>query len=171
MVRFNDGGEMMSHNVRSGCRKPLVARGFFVSMKRSLSLLTLILVLNGCGSRFTYELVTASRVREVSPDSLKWTYTNGLVTEIAVRDEHGDLLRLPVDPETQLHVTTTERDEHYFRLQSIVVEDKGEGLLGSTTSWRGYDTRQGVERSVMIREVTSIKVLSRIMANRRISTK
>lgn len=140
-------------------------------MTRRIILFPILLLLAGCSYPRTYHLVTPSEVKGIPADSLKWSYSNGVVTEIAVRTDKDEIMRLPVDEETQLQVITTEREEHFFRLKSIVVDDKGDGLLGATTSWRGYDTRQGAERSVMIREVAEMKVRSRTLPSRRILAK
>ena len=138
-------------------------------MKR-YSILLLLLISAGCSDLFTYALVSPSQVKGIHPDSLRWKYSDGVVTEIPVRNGNDDIMRLRVSPTTILFVRTTEREEHHFRLSSVVVEDKGEGILGASTSWKGYDTRQGAERTVMIREVMETKILSREPAQERLLT-
>ncbi len=137
-------------------------------MLRSILLCSLLLVAAGCSTIYKYQLVAPSEAKGIHPDSLKWSYSNGLITEIAVRNDNDEVLRLPVDQRTLLYISTTAREEHHFRMQSIVIDDKGDGLLGSTTSWRGYDTRQGAERTVALREVAEVKIWSRFPASRRI---
>jgi hypothetical protein len=138
---------------------------------KHLAALLILLLLSGCSKVYTYDLATPSNSIDIPRDSLKWEYDAGVLTEIVVRNTNDEVMRLRVTPGTTLDVVTTENIEHRFDLHSLVVQDNGEGLLGSNTAWRGYDQRQGAERTVMVREIATIKVWSNIPAYARINVK
>jgi hypothetical protein len=136
-----------------------------------LAALLILLLLGGCSRVFIYDLATPSNSRNIPADSLKWKYDAGVLSEIVVRNSNDEVMRLRVTPGTTLDVVTTENIEHNFDLQSLVVQDNGEGLLGSNTAWRGYDQKQGAQRTVLVREIATIKVWSMIPAYARINVK
>lgn len=147
-------------------------RGFTISAKRIAAIASMLLLLGSCQKIYTYRIVSPAQVKNIPADSLKWQYSAGIVTSIPVQPIDDErIMRLAVDESTQLVLKTTERDEYRLQLRSVVVEDKGDGLLGATTSWRGYDLRQHALRSVMIREVTDMKVWATSPAVERISPK
>jgi hypothetical protein len=148
-----------------------LARGAGLSHPLTSILVVLLLTFGGCSKIYIYQLIVPSEVKNIPADSLKWSYADGIITEVVVRNNDGEIVRLKVDDRTIFRVITTEKEEHNFLLRSLKVEDRGEGLLGSNTTWRGYDTRQGAERSVMVREVVTADIWSRIPAYSRIQIK
>src|SRR5687768_13972645 len=110
-------------------------------MRRTLLILCLLFIA-GCSPHYTYHFVEPDDANGIPSDSLKWKYVGGVVTEITVRAKNGEVMRLSIDEETILYVLTTEKDVLHFRFPTITVEDRGQGLLGSNTVWRGYDNRQ-----------------------------
>jgi hypothetical protein len=137
-------------------------------MKRTLLLLIPTLLIAACQQMFYYDMVSPSAVKGYHPDSLKWQYTNGAPSRIPVRDKNDELMWLSVNESTVLEVKTIEGEQFFFRLQSVVGDEQGDGLLGSNTAWRGHDVRAGVERSVYLREVGQVKIRSSTPATERI---
>lgn len=127
---------------------------------RSFFSCLLLLLLISCAKQYSYELLKPEGMQGLHPDSLRWKYAGAKIMEIPVMASDGRAYWLKVDPGTKLELTTTDNEMFRFYIESIRVEDQGEGPLGATTAWRGYDTRQHAERSVMLREVTDIRVIS-----------
>lgn len=117
------------------------------------------IALHGCMPQYRYELARPSEYRGQLADSLRWEYSGDVITGVWVRN-NGEVQRLGVGPKTILEVRTTSNELYRFYLQSIEVQDNGEGVVGATTVWRGYDTRQHAKRSVLLREVDHIEIVS-----------
>lgn len=136
-------------------------RGFLSSMYKILVVLIATISFASCSPIFRYDLVKPSEVKNIHPDSLKWKYTNGVLTKMPVRDKEDGLFWLDVNDKIFLDVETIENDKYSFRMQTLTASDEKEsGLLGSNAMWRGYDTRNGAERTVYVREVRTVKVVS-----------
>lgn len=130
-------------------------------MYRILFVLIATISIAGCTKLFRYDLVKPSEVKNIHPDSLKWKYTNGVLTKMPVRDKEDGLFWLDVTEKIVLDVETIENDRYFFRMQTVTGFDEKEiGLLGSNAAWRGYDTRNGAERTVYVREIRTVKVVS-----------
>lgn len=127
-----------------------------------------LLSLSSCTPLYRYRFIDAASVKGIPADSLKWNYKDGQLTDLPLLDSHGEVVRLAVDKYTYLYVRTIEGVEHYFEMPSLVVEDHGDGLLGSNTLWRGIDARQRAERSVYVREISTAEIHSRHPAFARI---
>jgi hypothetical protein len=138
---------------------------------RVILVFTLLALFGGCSPQYRYKFLDKEAAKNIPADSLKWNYQQGKLSDLPVMDRHGNVVRLAVDRDTYLYVRTTEKVEHYFEMPSIVVEDHGEGLLGSSTMWRGIDARQHAERSIFIREIEVVEIQSRHPAYSRIQTK
>lgn len=136
---------------------------------KGVVVLFLLLLVAGCSPHYTYYFLDEEHARDIPADSLKWRYSNDLVTEITVRSKDGEIMRLAIDASTVLYVRTTENDVLHFRFPTIKVEDKSEGLLGMNAVWTGYDNRQGAERTVFVREVAEAKIWSMHPAHARVS--
>jgi hypothetical protein len=135
---------------------------------RLTTAITLLLLVSGCSPLYRFGFIDKESAKGIPADSLRWNYIDGKLVDLPVLDSKGNVVRLAVDRNTYLHVRTTENDEYYMEMLSVMIEDKGDGLLGSNTIWRGYDARQGALRSVLVREVVKAEVHSRHPAYRRI---
>jgi hypothetical protein len=124
------------------------------------------IALSACATKYQYNLALTSEHRAVMADSLKWAYTDGLVSGVWVVS-NGQPAWLRVTPKTILTVRTTAGETYRFYLQTITADESGDGLLGATISWTGYDTRQHARRTVLLREVTMVEISSDLPAELR----
>lgn len=126
-------------------------------MKR-ITLLLLALLLASCAKQYLYRFPTETERNRYKPEELRWTY-DGIAPDTIVVTDGEKLLRLPVTDQTKLEVRTTYGETYRFQLRSITVTGEGE-FLGSNQMWRGYDLIAHVERTVQVREIANVVVIS-----------
>lgn len=128
---------------------------------KALFLLTLLL-LSSCAKQHLYRFPSEHERNQYRVEDLKWSYIGTIPDTITVTD--GDhLYRLPVTDKTKLEVYTTSNEKFRFTLQSIVVT-QGAEFLGSDQIWRGYDQLSHAERTIGMREIARVVVVSDVPA-------
>jgi len=120
------------------------------------------LLLNSCAKQYLYRFPSENERKQYTFEDLHWSYKGTVPDTITVTD--GDhLYRLPVTDKTKLEVYTTYNDKYKFYLQSIAITGEGE-FLGSNQMWRGYDLLTHTDRTVAMREIANVVVVSDIPA-------
>jgi hypothetical protein len=109
-----------------------------------------------------YRFPSEAERRQYKPEDIRWSYKGTTPDTIAVTDGEK-LFRLPVTDKTKLEVYTTYGDKYRFQLQTIVVTGEGE-FLGSNQMWRGFDLLSHADRTVAVREVANVVVISAVPA-------
>lgn len=74
--------------------------------------------------------------------------------------ENNKMYRLDVTPKTKLEALTVFGEKFQFYLQTITVDGSADGLIGSGQSWTGYELHDHVQRTVAVKEVTEVKIIS-----------
>ena len=69
------------------------------------------------------------------------------------------MYRLTVTPKTKIEVKTVENVNYRFYIQSIKIAGEP-GFIGSTQTWSGYELLNHVPVSILVREVSEMKILS-----------
>ena len=127
-----------------------------------LFLFTLLLLLASCAKQHLYRFPSENERKQYRMEDLKWSYIGTIPDTITVTD--GDrLYRLPVTDKTKLEVYTTSNEKFRFILQSIVVT-QGAEFFGSDQIWRGYDQLSHAERTIGMREIARVVVVSDVPA-------
>jgi hypothetical protein len=120
------------------------------------------LLLSSCAKQYMYRFPSENERKQYKVEDLRWSYKGTVPDTITVTD--GDrLYRLPVTDKTKLEVYTTYNEKYKFYLQSIAITGEGE-FLGSNQMWRGYDLLSHTDRTVAMREIANVVVVSDIPA-------
>jgi hypothetical protein len=129
-------------------------------VKREILLCLLLAVLLGsCQHLFTYGLPDADTQKRFPAEKIKWEYDGATVTKITVVGDDNKLYRLNITPKTKLEATTIYGEVYTFYLQGIKV-DNAAGLTGDSKSWTGYELHDHAVRTVYIRDISKIQVIS-----------
>ncbi len=129
---------------------------------RTLAFLSLLFLLSSCAKQHLYRFPSENERKQYKVEDLKWSYTGTIPDTITVTD--GDhLYRLPVSDKTKLEVYTTSSEKYRFTLRSIVIT-QGAEFLGSDQIWRGYDQLSHAERTIGMREIARVVVVSDVPA-------
>src|SRR5437762_1859993 len=86
-------------------------------------------------------------------------YSATTIASIPVVDANGNIFRLPVNPKTKIEVKTVYDEVYRFYIQSIKVSGD-EGMISPTQTWSGYELLNHVNKTVMVREIKAMKILS-----------
>lgn len=125
---------------------------------RVLAIALCALFLSSCAKQYLYRFPSENERKQYKVEDLRWSYKGTTPDTITVTD--GDhLYRLPVTDKTKLEVHTTYGEKYKFYLQSIGITGEGE-FLGSNQLWRGYDLLTHTDRTVAMREIANIVVVS-----------
>ena len=124
-------------------------------MKYSIFLLPIIFA--ACQTLYTYRLPNESE-KKIFKDSLHWGYSGNVIASLPVVDIDGRVYRLAVTPKTKIEVKTTYGDIYRFYIQSITISGE-EGII-STQSWTGYELLSHTQRTLLVHEISEMKILS-----------
>jgi len=125
----------------------------------STLLLGSLLFLTSCQHLFYYSLPDPQLKKRFSPEQMNWQYSNGTVTKITVLSEDNRLYHLDVTPKTKLQATSVYGEVYTFYLQTIKVEDAA-AIVGEGKSWTGYEIHDHTTRTIYIRDIKTIIILS-----------
>ncbi len=127
--------------------------------KNAAIVVVLALLLGSCQHLYTYGLPDADMQKRFPAEKIKWDYQDNVVTKITVLGEDGKMYRLAVTPKTKLEATTIYGEVYTFYLQGIKV-DNAIGITGDSKSWTGYELHDHAVRTVFIRDISKIQVIS-----------
>ena len=130
-----------------------------------LALIISLLALSSCQTQYFYTLPTHEASKRFPPEKMKWEYTNKIVTKVPVIGENNKMYRLDVTPKTKLEALTVYGEKFQFYFQTITVEGSVDGLIGSGQSWTGYELHDHAQRTVAVKEVTEVKIISQAPAS------
>lgn len=126
-------------------------------MKQVIIFCICLFTFAACQTLYTYRLPNESE-KKFFKDSLHWGYAGNIITSVPVVGDDGRVYRLPITPKTKIEIKTIYGDMYRFYIQSITISGD-EGIL-STQMWSGYELFNHTQKSILVREISEMKILS-----------
>ena len=130
--------------------------------KNFLYPLFFLTLLSSCQTLYTYRLPSESEKKQYG-DSLHWGYSGNTIRSIPVVDGNGAMFRLVVTPKTKIEVKTIYGEMYRFFIQTITVSGD-EGFIGMTQTWTGYELLNHAQKTILVRDIMQMEILSDEMA-------